>query len=899
MKITFGLALDGYRPTTSTFNHLHCGPLGLMDVLELRMGLAGESKGGATRVAQYLKVLEEVSETATRFFSRSLIVDRWGTAATLLRMRDTLRMAGWDGGSVESAPERLRAFSEVESSCHERLAGGLADRIEALRACIASRPRALPEIECIDDAEHLPWLLRRLLEDIGARFACEASYEAAPSKTNLRIVQDHLKGVDVSGQRWNPDDDSIIFANAFSEITLTHAAARLLADGRDDSLLLSTSPNGGILADALRIVQSPVPSLDSPSNLRPIIQVLGLALEMRWEPPDPATILNFLTHPICPVSGWLRRRLAEAVAERPGIGSSLWHAAIERQREMIQSQPDAIPEEISKGLERIDHDLADWIQIERYPRQPGAPGVALAETARRVNEWARKMAGVSQDAVTSRHFAALSSASGELATILADIPNVSPEELTIIREQVIGSGTVAGDQIAELGSVGFLREPGALIEPAGSIVWWGFEAISPRLPMDWTHTEREFLCNAGVHLETPEAILALSQAAARRPFLAARQKVVLLWPRQRALEQVEPHPILTLLRSAFPSIPIWDLDRDGVPAATSQAKIPRLVIPLPAKKRWLHIAPSGILNSRPEESFSSINKLIYHPYEWVFNYPARLRRAKLMKINLMTQRGNLLHRVVEYLLAGDCTIDWRNVEEPQFESWLEALWHKILETEGANYLLPGSLTEGRRLLEVARNATWRLIGHLRIADVASAEADVHMKPIAMGDTTISGIIDLLAKNRQGHSAVMDLKYGQGKAKYSELANNTALQLAVYSQMVREQNGGGKWPANAYFILRSSELLAQDSTFFPDAKLVKPNTDSSGPDSTWHDFLDVWRWRRGQLDTGWIEIPVKGTAPTDGDALCPSSAPPHDKWRADENAVRYDDYKFLTGWEETL
>jgi|GEM_PF-2474437 len=895
MKIIFGLSLDGYRPPKPTFNHLFCGPLGLVDVLELRLALPRTAVGSVTRIAQYLEVLELASADEACFFGESLRVDRWGTAAKLLQMRDHLRMAGWEGETMESAPARFQDFCQVEKLATGSLATGIADRIERIRGALVRKPQGLPTIDCIEAAGHLPLSLRLLLDDLGARFGCEPTYEDAPAGSNLRLVQDCLRERDVSGQSWNPADNTIIFASAFSEVTLAHAASHLLKPDASGSVLLSSVP-GGILADAMSVLATPAPAIGTPSCLRPTMQVLGLALEMRWDPPDPSVLLQFLTHPVCPIGGALRHALAKAVSSHPGIGSHVWYEAIEMQREKLRANEELQQADLAAKLDQIDHDLRQWILIDRYPRQTGAPGTALAETAKQVGEWAGRRASTSSEPATSRHYATLSAIAGELAGILERISIVSPEELSIIHEQVMGSGMVAGDRESELGSPESPGDPGAMIESADSVIWWGFEANNPQLPMDWTLTERNYLKGIGVHHQTSEALLALAQEAARRPFLAACGRIVLLWPRQRGLEQVEPHPILTILRAYFPSIPIKDLDRDELPAVTSQAKIQRPVKPLPAKKRWVRISPSAHLGSRPQESYSSTAKYIYRPFEWVFYYKANLWKGAFMEINLAAQRGNLLHRVIERLLEDSCPIRWLTVAKPDFDAWLDVLWQSLLETEGANFLQPGSMTEGRRLLEDARRATWELLGQMRNAGVVSAEADVQMDPLSMEDSTIRGNIDLLAANGTGRFAVVDLKFGQGAAKRSELAQNTALQLSTYSHLIRAKHGGD-WPATAYFILKSSALLAQDASFFPDARVVPCESLEPGPEATWQSFLDVWRWRRGQLAAGWIEIPDAGVAPADGEGDSPSSTPPHEEWQTDVKAPRYDDYQFLTGWEE--
>jgi hypothetical protein len=893
MKLTFGLALDGYKTRRSCFNQLFCGPAGLVNALELRLGLASREASPTTRTCRFLAAAEACEVEGEKFFTKSLQADRWGTAAALLSMRDNLRMAGWSGEFDPCAPPRLLDLAAIEKQAQGILAPGLVDRMAAVRAVLAQSPGGLPDVECVDDEAHLPWLLRGLLQDLNARFITSQP-AAAPKRSNLEKVQEFLSSRLPADGEWNLADDTVILATAHSEITLAHVAARLSNQAGPDTAFVTTAP-GGLAGEILHCLQSPAPAMENTSTLRPVVQVLRFALEMRWDPPDPSVLLSFLRHPVCPLGAGLRHQLAKAVCDRPGIGSTVWDAAIEKQRQKVIDRKEYSPEERDAALERIDRDLNDWILVERYGRQPGAPGSALAETASRVGQWAGRMAGASADAALARHFRALASIATELAEILREIAIVSPDELAHILELMLGNGTTVGDQAAELGCPELLHDPGAAIESCGTMLWWGFEKPGGHPAKLWTKEEQDYLAERGIHLQDAGELLAMNLAMASRPFLAARVRIVLLWPRERGLESIEPHPLLTRLRSAFPAIPVLDLDEDMLPVTTSKAKVEVPLVTLPRRQRWLRLSKKPALPSRDEESYSSVQKFVFLPFVWVLDYQAKLKRPD--QLNLATQRGNLLHRVVERLLAADCAIDWRTVAEADFGSWLETTWSGLLRTEGANYLLPGGITEGRRLYEEARRSTWGLIVHLRKAGVVKAVADLSMPPAPLGDLAIKGVIDLLVVTTTGRSAVVDLKYGGGKLKREELSNNTALQLAVYSHLEKARNSGG-WPATAYFILRSNELLAQDASFFPHATIVKCNHGSPGPESTWKEFLDVWRWRRNLLEEGWIEVPIEGTSPTEGDDGIPASAPPHEEWRPDESATRYDDYRFLTGWEDT-
>jgi hypothetical protein len=893
MKLTFGPALDGYRPLQTCFDHQFCGPAGLVEALELRLGLATREGGTAARTGSYLAAAAACATEGETFFSKSLKTDRWGTAAALLSMRDNLRMAGWSGEVGPCAPPRLRDLAAIEKQAHGTLPPGLADRMAVIRAELAQSPGNVPEVVCVEDAAHLPWLLRGLLEDLNTQFIALPS-SAASKGSNLQKTQEFLSGKPPEGMDWDPADDSVILATAHSEITLAQVAARLAKQAGPDSAFIATAP-GGLAGEILHGLQSPVPALEDASTLRPVLQVLRLAVEMRWDPPDPSVLLAFLRHPVCPLDRRLRHRLAKAVCDRPGIGSSVWREAIEKQRQKIIGREEDSPEKRAEALERIDRDLSDWILVERHARQLGAPGSALAETVSRVGQWAGRKASAPGDAAMARHFRALASIASELAEILHEIDIVSPEELSHILELVSGKGTTAGHQAAELGCPELLHDPGAAIEGCGTMLWWGFEKPGGHPAKVWTTEEQTYLADHGIHLQDVGNLLAMELKMAGRPFLAARERIVLLWPRERGLESIEPHPLLTRLRSAFPAIPVLDLDQDELPVATSMTKVEVPLVTLPRLQRWLHLSNKPELPSRAAESYSSVQKFVFRPFEWVLDYHAKLRRPG--QINPAAQRGNLLHRVVERLLEADCATDWRTVTEADFGSWLETTWGEIMRTEGANYLLPGGLTEERRLHEEARRATWSLINHLRKAGVAHAVADVSMPPASLGEVSIQGVIDLLAVTAKGRAAVVDLKYGQGKAKRDELAKNTALQLAVYCHLEKNRNGGD-WPATAYFILRNNELLAQDASFFPQAAIVKCKHGSPGPEATWNEFLDVWRWRRTLLDDGWIEVPVNGISPTEGSDGIPSPALPHEPWRPDESANRYDDYRFLTGWKDT-
>ena len=138
--------------------------------------------------------------------------------------------------------------------------------------------------------------------------------------------------------------------------------------------------------------------------------------------------------------------------------------------------------------------------------------------------------------------------------------------------------------------------------------------------------------------------------------------------------------------------------------------------------------------------------------------------------------------------------------------------------------------------------------------------------------------------------VIDLKFGRREDRESEVADNTALQLAVYGFLI---TGDDLTPApgSAFYILTSHRWITGDGGVF-DVAPVRPGKYGM-PDmkTCWNQFQNVWRWRRDQLKAGKLEVTYTGTEPT------PESVPPHEAWGPVDNNGKYSDYVKLAGWKE--
>ncbi|MGV2109430.1 hypothetical protein ACQZ4X_25645 [Agrobacterium vitis] len=128
MHLIFGLAADGRvypdaHDASGSLDKDVVGPLGLVQTLEMQLGMLAPSVSKAVRISTYLAKLRSCG--GDRFWVSSFSKDPWSTAAAVLEWRDMLVGGGWRGAAIGST--RLDDLAAVEA-IEPTLPAGLEDR---------------------------------------------------------------------------------------------------------------------------------------------------------------------------------------------------------------------------------------------------------------------------------------------------------------------------------------------------------------------------------------------------------------------------------------------------------------------------------------------------------------------------------------------------------------------------------------------------------------------------------------------------------------------------------------------------------------------------------------------------------------------------------------------------
>jgi ATP-dependent helicase/nuclease subunit B len=858
MDIVFGLSADGGAcpdhggGPAGALGQPVTGPVGLIDLLETKLGIGGPPAAQVVRIAHFQACLEALDDKY--FWTRSLAVDPWATARTLLGWRDDLIGLGWrDRDDWTSA--RLADLAAVSRTTGS-MPPGLEDRARAILASLdAATTSPITRIRMVDAVAHCPAPVRRLLARLRA-MGCQieeiAQSAAAPAATALGKLQRWMLGdtAPLTGA-----DGSVTLASASSvplaaEIVGQWFAAREAAD----IALIAQGGNTDLLDHGLTASAQPRAGRSARSVHRGSLQLLLLAFKSTWSPFDPRSLMEILVFPDAPIGRAAARRLARALEEAPGRGGSEWTDAWTD----IAADAKTRGEARGDSAQKIATRLATWRQWAEPALADPASGIPLAQAlgiCDATAAWAGQRYSLTDDPL----YAATATLARDVRAALASLGRERIPRLLVERviDQALDLGQANPSAFAQASEWRGVSAPGAVWAPVGSVLWWNFGATTEgNIRSPWTEEEQQELTSAGC---APDPVTLAAQAAStawERAVLNARDAIVFVSAGLGCDADEAVHPLAHRLKPALDqlgtSLALEDaLSMDTLTlAGTAIAR--RAIVPRPlAQPRARWTTPAGFVEriADRQESATSLETLFSCQLQWALKHVAGLRPGRVRAIPDGNQLlGNLAHAIARDVFPPGTPPQPEAAEEHTLA---------LLETRIDELAAPLRHPEFAEDLNLARRRipkAMAVLARCLIDNQLSVEA-TEQQVSGTFETLLAmrGAVDLVARDSAGQAVIVDLKWTRSeKTRIGELENGLAVQLATYGALV-----AGDQPYRAgYFLLSQRQFLT-----LADAGLVgRAVTATRSFPETWAAIVAGWkRWRQAADDGELLATGVDGAA----------------------------------------
>ena len=844
MEIVFGLQADAgawpdHGGTGSAASGAPVvGPNGFVEILETARGLGAPETPNVVRIAAFEAALEKL-DGPPRFWTKSLQVDGWATARTLLRWRDELVDAGWDPAAGWTSPRLVDLAAADEAGAV--VPPGLADRVGALVEDLATGP-SLPirRIRLIDPRDVHPAGWRRLLDRLEA---CGVAVEqvplapAAPDGTALGLLQRWMTdGGSLDGE----PDGTVTIATSASAALAAEVMGQWFAERGDlEAVLIAQDADTHLLDHGLCAAGQPRAGRSRASAHRGSLQILLLAFKIAWTPFDPRALMELLAFPTSPIAPRAARRLAAALEEAPGRGSTVWRDAWAEIGEAELADANGDPAKLKKAHARLER-WRQWVEPEPAEPDAGMPLAAALAACDRTIAWAGARHAIDGDQL---YAATLALASDVRAAVVKLGREVLPRTLVErIIDQALDIGHDNPAAAAEAARWRCVPQPGSLWAPAETVVWWNFRTTQEGLQRQpWTDAERQELADKGSPVDDVGLAGRAASASWERAVLHARGNLLLVAGGLDSGDDEALHPLAHRLAPATEKLASCVRIEDALAAPTitvGGVELRREAVPLAPlpQSRPVWPAPAGY-RERLEgliHSATSFETGLGCHLKWALKHVARLRPGRVRSIPDANQLlGNLAHALAqEIFVPGD---------PPSAEAAKERageLLDDLIDHIAAPLRLPelaAQLAEARARLPAAMAELART---LAVNELTVEEAEKQVSATFENALSVRGAVDLIARDKNGQHVIIDLKWTRSeKKRREELQQGNAVQLATYGAMT-----AGDAPYRAgYFLLNQRQF----ATLVEGGLIGRAIEGARGFPATWAAVRESWR-KLGEL-----------------------------------------------------
>lgn len=873
MRILFGENIDSQKYIVG-LNQLSgdyiCNLSSLTSTLALFLGTKVNEEKYPTRLEKYRQAL--LSKSQGSFYEKSFNRNQIAVAKNLLGLRDELKLNGYDFSISDNTPERLKLLCQVELN-FESTSSFSDVYIETLKA-LESKNILIPfkEIIVFTPKDLLSVPSKKMLKSIsnlGVEINYKSVEDAKIDKTNdLKKLIDFLR----SKEKFDgfEGDGSVQLLLLEDEIESYQTVLDNFKEETDVSFYIPEHQS--LIDSSLTALGLPNIGSRNTSQNRPLAQLIKLMEIFLWERTEPSKLLEFLSLRNKPLNMKLASMLAEVLSEMPGIGSDSWMEVLKEYQENADIDEDIRRkafEQYSFLFERKKFDESAANINEIIDLYKGL--LTYYKNLSKINEERRSMtlkcASVVESLIEVLGFRGIDN-------------NISKLEL----DNIISTLHIEIDSplsVESKGRLSLISSPELMMSTVEKLVWVPF---LDNLPV--THTS--ILKNIEIDYLEGKDVLFLGQGqkylsmymSEIKMISQVSQQLVLCLPNHNS--ESATHPILLELESLginFDKLKVsLDYLNNSNKEVQSKYELPR---PMPFWK-----VTQDLLLPREYESYTSMDKLINYPFQYMLGYHAKLHPYSMLEVNDGSRLfGSFTHRLYEEFFNE--YKDQEAIDEDFIRKWHEEYFLSLIEKEASVLLMQGREGEFEFIKQKSLESLMFLSTTLKENGWKVVEME-HKFSEKVNGITITGFIDMFLERGDEHCS-LDIKWGSAKYYKDIISSNKDMQLGMYSKL-----SPSKCPYShtAFFSILNTTIFSKNKRAFANATAYPEQDHIEAYAEMWDKMINSYDVRVEQIKSGIVEVPTDNTVDQIESVLDGENT-----FEAVDSGPRFNDYDILCGWND--
>ena len=875
MKILFSPEYSGHvfiglnEQQPELMDTMVCDTMGLVAMLELRMGIHVEEQTHNNRTVLYYKALSEyMKHHPDNILAASFKLSGLGTAEQALRWRDSLMMDKWnpEAGSGSGRLDVLAGAEEYFDSV------GLADRIGTILYYLYNKVEKNIfsdmeiELPCEKDLLH-PAIgeLLTALENLGAA----VSYTAPESfrESNLAKVT-HLLQSDTKGKIELTKGDSSFLIYRFTDENAANEYLSMKGDELEADVWVNSSNKA--MDNWLRMMGKPTMGSSMAESSPQLVQLFVLGLEMMKEPLNIQSIISWLYSPMQPLGTYFGGILAEKIIAEGGyrnekcqnmvkdyiMGKYTYH---DKEEEMQLSDMEKAKRDEREKKEREQlvkvylppfeiQNKVDTIRIKSYLNSLSGWAVSRALFLREKSNnegWISQLQSLAQMCDTF-NLLLDSSSMGDYA----DWKQVDSWVSTLYK------GETFMQYASQKGSRELIDSPAKIAARSKRTIWMNFTGDnSHQLDCAFLYPSERNKIEKKLTLWDERKEADYHQMMEMKPFMMTDQQLILVVTDYVGGELAQKHPFMVRMESLidkdnlkeFIKTPnLLEEETENVGLVRNENVLSQIEFDHADLLKWPnHLSPT------------SLSTFVEYPLDFVLERMLKIVSTGPGSIaDVKITKGNVAHAVIEGLFAPRDGKDRSTADEieTRVKQEFEEQVRKSIEACGAILYLPENRLDAELLKEQLQKCLEILLQIIREnrLTVTGCEHQVK-KDMGMIKTDegwdMIGFIDMTLEDENHHPIVFDFKWTSAKTYYRDLLTaNRSIQLELYRTMLSAEKRDAVERV-AYFLMPESHLYSLEQFNGLHCTQMQPANNDNIVEQLKNSFF----YRKKQIDSGQIEV----------------------------------------------